>query len=380
MSLIQLFILFSISLIFFLLLKGALFLTRKQPARTEQIIKSIPFGIIFLTFVLLTLTNFFTSGSFSLALFILSSFAFANVILNYLTKNTVIQNIGTFLFAFSALFSMPQFNTTPFSFSFILYTLLASLLTLLFIKLSRIFDRIPLFSSFMLIVYFLGGYFLSTQALHIAPEEVSILSLALLVALPVASFSLKAVQRYSFGRPLIDFFAFFMGYIIVCLLTSNKAFVLPIYFSYQLFELAFAFVATAVVCKGVTSLRVPFLVEKALLKNIRPAKVLQKAFFNSLFLTTLACLSTKTNESKYILFCYIATALLLYSTYNLFQNWGKEQPKLRSLVSDLKDGLLTLENSVKEYTAQSNHTRNKSATKSAPQTKRKSTSKGKVSK
>lgn len=357
MSLSYMLILFAITLSFLLCFHISFLIFKKKNQNQEKLLNYIPFIFMGLFSVVTCLSSFFIQKSVSLPLVVFLSLGVVVTLLKYVFKKG--QSFFYVFFSILGLLIMPQ-KEMSFE-SGALFVLPGALTSYLLLKMALTFDRIPLFSLFSFVGYFLGGAFLTSRALNIAPDELYFLSIGVLFGVPTIAYILKYMMTFSLREDIVTFLCFFMGYIVMSLFAQGRAFVIPVFFGYEIFELGLSFCLTIIMFKCFNELKVPFLIERVLLTGLMPTKALQKVFFLILVLVLLACLSTGIHELKYIIAIYGCAVILLFNAYLGFLKWGLPQPKLRQIFSDAKEGMGVIKDhflNKKEHSQQSSMNQN----------------------
>lgn len=223
----------------------------------------------------------------------------------------------------------------------VFYCFIASVFWVMFIGMMTVLDRIPLFSFLSFVALYLGGAFISADFLQTLPAAFHnpfIFSLVLFVCI---TYFLKKEDVFSFGKPLVFLFSYLIGFAGVCLAAMGKTIYLPVFIGYELMEITLALLINFYLYRRFVPIQVPFLAEKALMKNVLVSKVLQKIFMFCFVLASLAALCVY-GSGNYVLLAYIFLVIILYNAYLNLSSWGEEKVRFRDIFKDVKAGVLAL--------------------------------------
>jgi uncharacterized membrane protein len=157
-----------------------------------------------------------------------------------------------------------------------------------------------------------------------------------------------------------------MGY---CLALQGKALVVPVFVSYDLFEMGVLIVSNLFMLKKLYPIETVTLVEKTLLKGTNTSLVVKKLFYVTFFLSLLGFTDLFVSHKGALIeginnnfVLYICTFVLLYNTYLNFSTWGEKRPEFKNLFRDIKEELKKINfNDIKS--SLSNHKKDDTADK-----------------
>lgn len=223
----------------------------------------------------------------------------------------------------------------------VFYCFLASFLWVLFIAIMMVLDRIPLFSFLALSALYLGGAFTSTDFLKTLPGDFYNTCVFVLCLLVCITYFLKKNCIFNLGRPVVFLLSYLIGYAGVYLTALGKSVYLPVFVGYELLEITVALFLNLLLYHRFYPIQVPFLVERALMKNIMVGKVLKKIFVFCFVLSSLAALCVY-SSGDYILLAYVFLGIILYNAYLNLTTWGDPKVRLRDVFKDAKSGITAL--------------------------------------
>lgn len=223
------------------------------------------------------------------------------------------------------------------------YCFAAAFLWTAFIAVMIQLDRIPLFSFLAFSGLYLGGAFVSADFLRTLPSDFYNTCIFVLCLLVCMTYFLKKNTLLSFGKPTVFLFSYLIGYAGIYLAALGKGVYLPIFVGYELLEISVALVLNLTLYHKFYPIQVPFLAERALMKNVMVGKVLQKIFIFCFVLSALGALCVH-GSGNYILLAYVFLGIILYSAYLNLYNWGEPKARFRDLLSDIKTGVSALKN------------------------------------
>ncbi len=225
-------------------------------------------------------------------------------------------------------------------FSWVLYVPLAAV-WMGFILLMTLFDRIVL-AGFLSLSALIGGIVLaSSDAFSMLPNAFNMAFIILLFLLLGLVYYLKNNQCYLLGKPAVYFTSYLIGYVGIVFTAAGKGAFVPVFVSYELFELVIALGANFWVYKRFFPLETPFMLETALMKNIAPDKLLRSVFWWCLMFALLGVVSVN-SLSAYRVAPFVLAAMFLSLVYIRLKDWGKPKVRYRDLFSDLKKGYRAL--------------------------------------
>lgn len=197
-------------------------------------------------------------------------------------------------------------------------------------------DRVPFFSmtfstSIALCVFLLSGFFTAL------PAAFGYLALSILIAQMGINMYLKRNFVPRLGTPGSALVGYLWGFFAVYLLALGHTASVVILYAYPTMEIILAGGVSYGLYRHF-SLQAPYLVERALAKNILPTKVLQSVMMWGILLATLAALSVVSAEGTGPSVYYIALGIILINIYIRLSGWGIPRPRLRDVGKDLKEG------------------------------------------
>ena len=212
-----------------------------------------------------------------------------------------------------------------------------------FIYMVRFLDRIPLFTVVTLASPLLIGCLISSGLSSYMNASFHFLFLLLIGYLSVISLILKRCGIYVLGHGFSFFFAFILGYMGYSLSLQGKALVVPVFVSYDLFEMCVLIISNLCILKKLYPIETVTLVEKTLVKGINTSLVVKKLFYVTFFLSLLAFTDLFVSHKGALIeginnnfVLYICTFVLLYNTYLNFSTWGEKRPEFKNLFRDIK--------------------------------------------
>lgn len=196
-------------------------------------------------------------------------------------------------------------------------------------------DRVPFLSAWLSF-----GYMTLVLLLFDAHTEAAVSNFALILLAFSCGivFYLKSVISPRLGITSSVFIGFLWGFFISYPMAVGN-FETSLYAGGYLFlELAYGTLLTLLLTKTIFPIRAPFLIERALLKNVKPEKALQFVMIMNVILCVLGFYQTRSTSSLKL---GMLAFLLFFIAYKLLQ-WGKKRVRFRDLFSDVKQGLITL--------------------------------------
>ena len=266
--------------------------------------------------------------------------AFANLLFS--NKPKVLFLLQALLCAV-ALFIVPNFVSSDIA---LWQKGLALTVWVAFIYMVRFLDRVPLFTVVTLVSPLLIGCLVSSGFSSYLDSSFHFLFLLLIGYISIVSLILKKYGVYVLGYGFSFFFAFVLGYMGYCLSLQGTALVVPIFVSYDLFEMSFLIVTNLCLLKKLYPIETVTLVERTLAKGLNTPLVVKKLFYVTFFLSLLAFTDLfishkgaliKGVDNNFVL--YICTFILLYNTYLNFSSWGEKRPEFKNLFKDIKQEL-----------------------------------------
>ncbi len=212
-----------------------------------------------------------------------------------------------------------------------------------FVLMMTLFDRVILVAFLALSALIIGVVLSSSMAFPLFPDIFNVAFLVLLFLLLGLVYYLKNNGCYILGKPALFFVSYLIGYMGVVLAASGRGRFVPIFVSYELFELVIAMGTNFWLYKRFFPLETPLMVETALMKNIAPGKLLRSVFWWCLLFVLLGMVSSA-SLGGYLVAPYVCAGLFLSLVYIRLKDWGKPKVKYKDLFSDLKNGFQALKN------------------------------------